>query len=87
MCYFFRTLSITLNVVLPSFQTVLENPSTWMLLTAGSAVSVQYVETEQLENIMVLPVVMDAKDSLDVVYGKIMFIHAGIKKVKVEALN
>ncbi len=48
-----------------------------MLLTVGSAVSVQYVETEQLENIMVLPVVMGAKDSLDAVYGKIMFIHAG----------
>lgn len=36
----------------------------------------QYVETEQPENIMVLPVVMDARDSSDEVYGKIMFIHA-----------
>lgn len=52
-----------------------------------SAVSVQYVETEQPENIMVLPVVMDARDSSDEVYGKIMFIHAGIKEVSLDAPN
>jgi len=49
-----------------------------MLLTMESVVSVQYVETEQLENTMVLPAVMDARDSSDAVYGKTMSIHAGI---------
>lgn len=58
-----------------------------MLLTTGSVVSVQYVETERLENIMVLPAVMDARDSLDAVSGKITSIHAGISKVCLEALN
>ena len=57
-----------------------------MLLTTGSVVSVQYVETERLENITVLPAVMDARDSLDAVYGKITSIHAGISEVCLEAL-
>lgn len=53
----------------------------------GSVVSVQFVETERPENITVLPAVMDARDSLDAVYGKITSIHAGISKVHLAALN
>lgn len=58
-----------------------------MPLTMGSVVSAQYVETEPLENITVLQAVMDARDSLDAVYGKIMSIHAGNSKVHLEILN
>lgn len=58
-----------------------------MPLIMGSVVSVQYVETERLENITVLPAVMGARDSSDAVYGKITSTHAGISKVHLEALK
>lgn len=41
-----------------------------------SVVFVQYVEIEQLANIMVPPVVMGARASLDAAYGRVMSIPA-----------